>query len=344
MQRSPPVSICLVTYNRAELLPGTLDTLLGQTFGDYELIISDDCSTDDTQTVGRAYAARDKRVRYLRQATNLGMPGNMNACLQAATGEYLANLHDGDLYRPDLIARCKAALDRYPTAGFVFNAYYVRGNPAHPDRSRGISKHDRVFRENFLPLIEKKTFAKRMLSRWDSCVVGTVLARREAYEQVGWFDSTFGEFSDVDMWMRIAREFDVAYVNDPLMELMPLDPSRWYAFVHWRVDFWILGMHTANLARCSGLLPELTQSLARQYQRRRLALLLDHMLACFRHQRWDRVREGLAIWRDADDVVLRALGTALGRPQDAPDWYTPEYWRMAGLPVALLEQERVPGA
>lgn len=336
MGSRPPVSICLVTYNRAELLPRTLDSLLAQSFTDYELIISDDCSSDGTEDVCHSYAARDARIRYIRQPSNLGMPGNLNASLQAASGEYLANLHDGDIYRHDLIARWKSALDSNPSAGFVFNAYLIRGNARSPDRSRGVSTSDRVWGERFPPLIPGACLGRRLMSNRSSCVFGTVMARRTVYDRVGWFDATFGEFSDVDMWMRIARDYDVAYVDEPLIELMPRDPARWYAFIHWRVNFWVLGIQVANLARYSCKYPELTRGVARGYRRRRLLLMLDNMLKCVKHGRWDRVKEGLAMWRDADDPVLHALGTLFGRPREAPDWYDPAYWRMATLPSGLL--------
>src|SRR6266851_7432426 len=96
-----PVSICLTTYNRASVLPKTLDSLLAQTSSDFELIISDDCSSDDTQDICRRYAAKDRRVKYFRNERNLNMPGNLNAAIRRSTGVYIANLHDGDVYRTD---------------------------------------------------------------------------------------------------------------------------------------------------------------------------------------------------------------------------------------------------
>jgi glycosyltransferase involved in cell wall biosynthesis len=316
MSAIPPVSVCLVTYNRAQRLPKTIDSLLAQSFADFEFIISDDCSTDETQEICQEYVRRDPRIRYRRNERNLGMPGNLNVSLQAASGSYLANLHDGDVYRSDLIARWRAALDAELTAGFVFNAY------------RAVHDDGRVelYRESYPPLIPGRQLVERLLSQWGSCVFGTVMARRSAYEQVGWFDPQFGNFSDVDMWLRIAAQYDVAYVSEPLMDLMPRDPTRFYAFVHWQVAFWILGIHTLNVKRCRTLLPKLAGELQRRYRWRRLKYLTMQMLLCLKHHRWDRVREGLAIWRDADDSILRTLGHLLGNVRDAPEWYTPSWW------------------
>jgi glycosyltransferase involved in cell wall biosynthesis len=323
MAYNSPVSICLVTFNRATLLPKTLDSLLAQTFSDYELIISDDCSTDDTERVCQEYARLDKRIRYIRQARNLGMPGNLNAVLRAGRGKYLANLHDGDVYRADLIEKWYTALESYPTAGFVFNSY------------RSTRKgREVIYREPYPPLIPGRVLGLRLLSRWDSCVFGTVMARRDVYERLGWFDPRFGNFSDVDMWLRIAREYDVAYVDEPLIDLMPKDPTRFYGFVHWQVIFWILGIHTLNLQRYRPLLPAQVDELARRYPQRRRYYLIYNMLLCVKHKRFDRVREGLAIWRDADDLWLKLFGRTLGNPKDAPEWYDAEYyWKT----VRLLE-------
>lgn len=322
----PPVGIGLVTFNRADRLPATIESLLQQSFGDFELVISDDCSSDNTEEVCRHYAARDARIRYRRNERNLNMPGNLNASLQAVRGKYLANLHDGDVYHKDLIARWTEALDAHPSAGFAFNAYRVVY-----DGSDGKGKRNVVFREDYGPLIPGRKLGARLLSGWSSCVFGTVMARREAYDRLGWFDPRFGNYSDVDMWMRIAREYDVAYVSEPLMDLMPGDPTRFYAFVHWKVMFWILGMHTANLARYKPLLPELAADLERAFATRRLKYLGLNMLFCLKRRRWDRVREGLALWRHCDDPRLRAVGRLLGRRRDLPDWYTPDFWRMARL-------------
>ena len=321
MRTDPPVSICLVTYNRERLLPATIDSLLAQSFGDFELVISDDCSTDGTQNVCREYARHDPRIRYKRNSVNLGMPGNLNVSLQVAKGRYLANVHDGDVYRSDLISRWMEALDQYPTAGFVFNPY----------RSRGKDGVEVIHREPFPPFILGRELGTWLLSHWGSCVYGTVMARREVYEKLGWFDPRFGNFSDVDMWLRIAREYDAAFVDEPLIDLMPVDPARFYAFVHWQVLFWLLGIHTSNLRRYSDVLPELIDSLTRKYPSRRRRLLCREMFICIKHRRWDRVAEGLAIWRDADDPFLSTIGKLFGNQEFLPDWYNNNYWDMARI-------------
>jgi len=313
----PPVSVCLLTYNRADLLPKTVESLLAQSFSDFEFIISDDCSSDNTEEICREYARRDARIRYLRNDRNLGMPGNLNLSLQVANGFYLANLHDGDVYRHDLITKWKNALDNHPTAGFVFNAYRLR-------REDG---SEIIYKDAYPSLIPGRELGARLLSRWDSCVFGTVMARREIYERLGWFDPRFGNYSDVDMWIRIAREYDAAYVNEPLIDLMPKDKSRSYSFVHWEVLFWLMGIQTMNLRRYQGIQEVSADRLMKDFPRRARALLLRSMLICLKHRRWDRAREGFAIWLDSEDDFLRFLGKAFGNRKDLPDWYHPDMWQ-----------------
>jgi glycosyltransferase involved in cell wall biosynthesis len=320
MAAPPPVSICLLTYNRAKLLPLTIDSILKQSFGDYELIISDDCSSDGTKEVCRQYASLDPRIKYLRNKNNLGMPGNLNGSIQAASGRHVAIMHDGDIYETDCIANWKEVLDNFPTAGFVFNGYRYY-----------IKNREKIDQLDYPPLISGLELGQRLLGRWDSCVWGSVMVRKQVFERLGYFDPKFGNYADVDMWMRIAREYDVAYVNVPLMNLMPKDPTRFYAFVHWKVAFWILGIHVINLRRYRQCLPKFVEEMANKYRPRRRSFFLYRMLICLKHRRWDRVKEALAIWRDADDPLLRGLGNLLGRDKDKPKWYNYSYWEMASL-------------
>jgi glycosyltransferase involved in cell wall biosynthesis len=217
------VSIVLTTYNRGVLLRQTIESVLGQTLGGFELILCDDASTDDTPRICEEYAERDSRVRYIRHSRNCGMPGNLNAGITASTGEYVANLHDGDIYGPTLIEKWKAALDAHPGAAFVFNAYGAL-TPSGEVR--------RIYREA-LPactpgaVLLEQIFFRRW--RFDSPVWGTVMARRSAYVHAGLFDPRFGFVSDVDMWMRLADEYDVAYISEPLINLPCREsvPRKW---------------------------------------------------------------------------------------------------------------------
>jgi GT2 family glycosyltransferase len=112
----PKVSVGLPVYNRERFVAESLDSILEQTFKDFELIISDNASTDRTAEICRAYAARDSRIRYCRNDTNLGAANNYNRVFELSSGEYFKWLASDDVCAPSFLDRCLEALDREPTA------------------------------------------------------------------------------------------------------------------------------------------------------------------------------------------------------------------------------------
>jgi glycosyltransferase involved in cell wall biosynthesis len=115
INEKPRVSIGLPVFNGEEYLAETLDSILAQTYSDFELIISDNASTDGTQEICRAYAARDRRIRYFRNETNLGAAKNYNRVFELSSGEYFKWAAHDDLYAPEYLERCVEVLDREPS-------------------------------------------------------------------------------------------------------------------------------------------------------------------------------------------------------------------------------------
>lgn len=204
------VSIVLVTYNRAGFLRDTLDSIASQTYFHFEVLICDDCSTDATEGVCREYAQRDKRFTYYKRRNNLGMPENLNQGLRASRHEFIAVLHDGDIYHPTLIEKWRDALIRYPTAGFVFNRY----------RHLAADGSCAWVTPPYSELLSGSEFLDHCFSSDKGCPVwGTVMGRRSIYERLGWFDRQYGFWSDIDMWFRVAASYDVAHVPQLLIDL-----------------------------------------------------------------------------------------------------------------------------
>ncbi len=110
------MSIGLPVYNGENYLVESLDALLSQTYRDFELIISDNASTDRTEEICRQYAAADPRIRYLRQPRNIGGSPNQDFVFRQARGELFKWAAHDDLYGPELVERCVEALDRHPEA------------------------------------------------------------------------------------------------------------------------------------------------------------------------------------------------------------------------------------
>lgn len=111
---SPQVSIGLPVYNGERYLSAAIESVLAQTFRDFELIICDNASTDGSEAICRAFAARDERVRYIRNERNLGAAPNYNLTFALARGGYFKWMAHDDLIAPTYLERCVAVLDEHP--------------------------------------------------------------------------------------------------------------------------------------------------------------------------------------------------------------------------------------
>lgn len=205
------VSIILVTYNRAARLKLSIQDILGQTFKDFELIICDDCSTDATESICRGFAAKDKRIKYYRHASNLRMPANCNFGIQKAIYSYVAILHDGDRFKPDLIEQWYNAISTNPTVGFVFNSIGItdandRLLSAEHDFKEGLIKKDYLL---------KKVYFRRWM--FNSPVYGEAMIRKELIEENGYLKKRYGFYADVDFWMQLLHKHDAYYCADTLI-------------------------------------------------------------------------------------------------------------------------------
>ena len=126
MREGPPrVSIGLPVYNGERYLARALDSLIGQSFEDFELIISDNASTDGTSAICEDYARRDRRIRYQRNERNIGAVGNFNRTLDLASGEYFKWAAHDDWCAPEFLSRCVDVLDDDPSIVLCFTAMGV---------------------------------------------------------------------------------------------------------------------------------------------------------------------------------------------------------------------------
>ena len=210
---APLVSVVLATFNRANLLEDTLRMVLAQTLNDFELIVCDDASTDETPALVAEWAARDPRIRYVRQPRNLGLAGNVSRGIALAEAELVAVLYDGDVYAPRLLDRWVTALCACPKAAFVFNAY---------NRLAADGAVEVTYREHLDSCVPGRVLLERIyFRRWrfSSPVWGTVMLRKDKYLAAGGLGTRFSFVADVDLYLRLAENNCVAYVPEPLIGL-----------------------------------------------------------------------------------------------------------------------------
>jgi glycosyltransferase involved in cell wall biosynthesis len=115
----PRLTIGLPVYNSERYVAESIESLLGQSFQDFELIISDNASTDETPAICERYAKEDARVRYYRQPRNVGLAPNHNFCVEHARGDLFKWAAGDDLYHRDLLLRCVKVLDERPEVVLV---------------------------------------------------------------------------------------------------------------------------------------------------------------------------------------------------------------------------------
>ena len=221
------ISVCLTHYNRPNKLAATVESLARQTRVPDEVLLWDDHSLRDPTEIALSFRNRFPKFIFHRNTHNLNMPGNLNAVLAGASCDYVANLHDADIFRPDLIEKWAAALDRHDSAGFVFCGLDTR--------------HDNPFGGQIsLPDIPALTVGREFFEKWfmgnaNSVIWGTVMARKCIYDKLLPFNEKYRNWADVDMWMRMCQLADVAYVPEPLIILdntqTKLRAFSWYKVI-----------------------------------------------------------------------------------------------------------------
>lgn len=140
----PKVSIGLPVYNGEPFLAEALDSILGQTFSDFELIISDNASQDRTREICLDYARRDSRIRYDRNTSNHGASRNFNRVFHLSRGRYFKWAAHDDLLAPEFLARTVEVLDRYPSVVLCFSRMRIISSTGEVQRRDFTNGLDRI--------------------------------------------------------------------------------------------------------------------------------------------------------------------------------------------------------
>lgn len=205
------LSICITTYNRGSTLAETLRTVLNQSYKDFEVVVIDDASTDETPEV--VCSIGDARLRYTRNAVNVGLIANKNRAIEEAKGDVIAIYHDHDLYHPDLVRRSMEILDEYPKVGAVCAAAHI----VNADDPTQILS---TIHLNFGEVTPGATVRRALFHHWRCKIVGpTTMVRRSCYEQLGVFNPEYGGAADRDFWLRVFRYWDLGYIAEPMARL-----------------------------------------------------------------------------------------------------------------------------
>ena len=205
-----PVSVCVPTYNGAAFIEETLRSIVNQSYQDFELLIVDDGSTDNTLEIVQSFS--DPRIQLHRNPERLGIPGNWNRCLFLARGEYVCVFHQDDVMLPENLERKVQLLSADPTLGFVHSAVETLVDESAPS--------------SFADWIEDATedtvwggpeYFRTLLLRGNRVCAPTAMARRRALLEQGGFDRDLGFACDYAMWLRLCLTYRVGFLASPLV-------------------------------------------------------------------------------------------------------------------------------
>ena len=201
------VSIIMGIYNCAATLPEAIDSILTQTFADWQLILCDDGSKDNTYTVAKAYQKKyPDKIDLLQNGRNMGLNYTLNRCLQVATGEYVARMDGDDVSLPTRLEKETAFLDAHPEYAIVSTPMIFFDESGDWGRSYAIEKPTR---RDFIKHSPVHCHAPCMI-------------RREAYLAVGGYteDKRMLRFEDVNLWYKLyAREYTGYNLDEPLYKM-----------------------------------------------------------------------------------------------------------------------------
>jgi glycosyltransferase involved in cell wall biosynthesis len=207
---NPKVTVGIPTFNRSAWLGKAIESVLGQTFTGFRLIVSDNASEDQTPDVVRSFG--DERIDYVRSEANMGAIGNLNRLIALAKTEFLLLLPDDDVLYPGHLEATVGLLQRFDSVGLAHSAYNSidagsrvirRVNPWKCRSPVTIERRDRAL--------------QRLMTSSGGLCFSSVVYRTKAIVHAGGFREEEEPFGDLKVWMRIALAWDFAYIAMPLV-------------------------------------------------------------------------------------------------------------------------------
>jgi len=213
------ISVCMASYNHAPFIRAAVASVLNQTLGDWELVITDDGSSDGT--IEALDGIRDDRIHIERFRENRSACVALNHCIRRARGQYIAVLNSDDAWRPEKLARQLAVMEEQPQTAAVFTLVDVideRGGPMEKPHF-----YQAVFNE---PNRDRQSWLRRLVMVGNCLCHPSVLVRSDVYRDLGLYDACMAQFPDLDMWIRICLKHDIWIIQEPLTLFRVLDRER----------------------------------------------------------------------------------------------------------------------
>jgi glycosyltransferase involved in cell wall biosynthesis len=207
---TPLVSVAMPVFNGARFVGAAVESVLSQTLSDFELVVVDDASTDESaETVSRF---KDPRIRLFRNQANLGMTGNWNRSVALTEGRYVTMLHQDDLMLPDNLARKVAELESGAVRWVASDCYQID--------AQGTRIHEHWFRHHIATAVATRSQLLQFLTMFfvsNYVCFTTIMWERRLMEESGTFNDDGRYCADVHMWLRMLHRARLGYIPERLV-------------------------------------------------------------------------------------------------------------------------------
>jgi glycosyltransferase involved in cell wall biosynthesis len=208
----PTVSIIIPTYNRAHVLGRAIRSVLAQTYQDFELIIVDDGSTDNTERLVKSF--NSKKIRYIRHRENKGPAAARNTGIRSAKGDFIAFQDSDDEWVSEKLEKQMRALATAPPeVGIVYTSVYIT------------TKNNRKRFGAYASLAPKEGDVFSSLLKGRFVLPSTTVIKRECFERAGVFDERLSPIEDSELSLRFSRHYHFKCINEPLVLYYPQPDS-----------------------------------------------------------------------------------------------------------------------
>jgi glycosyltransferase involved in cell wall biosynthesis len=306
----PLVSVCLPSHNYAEFLRSCLDSVWGQTFPDFELVVVDDSSSDGSADIIRSY--HDPRLRLIRHAEQAGAVPTWNHCLELAQGQYVSYLCADDVFLPDKLERQIVVFESTPEVSLVHaNGYWAGADGVRQVLFSSVFPSELQAHLSTDYVTPAPLEVPRLAAGYNYVHLSSAMFRRSTAVALAGFSPRFPYAADWDLWLRLAERGVVGYVACPLAAYRRHDRNLTRAMQRSGQDFrdWY-GVVDATFRRWPRAAGE-----PDPFRREALRVICEHLLArvhaCYAQGDNQAVRRDLRLaFRHEPRLLLDSLTVA----------------------------------
>ena len=210
--RKPRVSVVMPLYNHDRFVAKAIQSILDQTLQDFEIIITDDASTDDSLKVVESFS--DDRIKIYKFDKNRGISSAMNNCIRHAQGEYIAHLNADDVFLPEKLQKQLDFLHENENFGVVFTHVSVID-----DTGKKITDKNHPYFNIFdQPNRNRFEWINHFFYKGNCLCHSSAMIRKECFEEIGYYDSRFHGMQDFEFWTRILGKYDIHILSENLTQ------------------------------------------------------------------------------------------------------------------------------